>query len=57
MSVAVVTNERRALSHVAEIAQIGAELKSWAKSHGGGAVIKDRRGDETTGSLERPPAA
>ena len=42
-SVAVVTNERRPLTHVAEIAQIGAELKSWAKSHGGGQVIKDRR--------------
>ena len=45
-SVAVVTNERRPLTHVAEIAQIGAELKSWAKSHGGGQVIKDRRAEE-----------
>ncbi|MBI4226966.1 MAG: response regulator [Candidatus Omnitrophica bacterium] len=42
-SVAVVTNERRALTHVAEIAQIGAELKSWAKSRGGSQVVKDRR--------------
>lgn len=44
-SVAVVTNERRPLTHVAEIAQIGAELKTWAKSHGGNQVIKDRRAD------------
>lgn len=46
-SVAVVTNERRPLTHVAEIAQIGAELKGWAKSHGGGQVVKDRRADES----------
>ncbi len=46
VSVAVVTNERRTLRHVAEIAQIGAELKEWAKSHGGGMVVKDRRGEE-----------
>ena len=45
-SVAVVTNERRPITHVAEIAQIGAELKTWAKSHGGNQVIKDRRGDD-----------
>ena len=46
VSVAVVTNERRTLRHVAEIAQIGAELKEWAKSHGGGMVVKDRRAEE-----------
>lgn len=42
-SIAVVTNERRALTHVAEIAQIEAELKEWAKSHGGNQIVKDRR--------------
>jgi len=42
-SVAIVTNERRPLTHVAEIAQIGAELKGWAKSRGGGRIVKDRR--------------
>ncbi|MBI4314197.1 MAG: response regulator [Candidatus Omnitrophica bacterium] len=50
-SVAVVTNTKRDISHVAEIGQIGAELKSWAKSHGGGIVVKDRRGEES------PPTA
>lgn len=45
-SVAVVTNERRPLTHVAEIAQVGAELKAWAKSHGGGRVVKDRRAED-----------
>ena len=45
-SVAIVTNERRTLTHVAEIAQIGAELKGWAKSHGGNRVVRDRRTGE-----------
>ena len=45
ISIAVVTNERRTLSHVAEIAQIGAELKMWAKAHGGSQVVKDRRAE------------
>lgn len=47
-SVAVVTNERKPLTHVAEIAQIGAELKGWAKTHGGGQVITDRRSDDSS---------
>ena len=43
-SIAVVTNTRRTLTHIAEIAQIGAELKEWAKKGlGGGVVVKDRR--------------
>ncbi|MCM8794902.1 MAG: response regulator [Candidatus Omnitrophica bacterium] len=46
ISIAVVTNEQRVLSRVAEIAQIGAELKEWAKSHGGNRCVKDRRGEE-----------
>lgn len=44
-SIALVTNGRRPLTHVAEIAQIGAELKRWAKFHGGGRIVKDRRED------------
>lgn len=45
ISVAVVTNEQRTLKHVAEVAQIGAELKEWAKLHGGNRWVKDRRGE------------
>lgn len=45
LSVAIVTNDQRPLQHVAEIAQIGAELKEWVKQHGGNRWVKDRRGD------------
>ena len=47
ISVAVVTNEQRKITRVAEVAQIGAELKEWAKIHGGNRWVKDRRGDES----------
>ncbi|MGE4356954.1 MAG: response regulator [Candidatus Omnitrophota bacterium] len=43
ISIAVVTNEKRKLSHVAEIAQIGAELKEYAKSLEGSNYVKERR--------------
>lgn len=46
ISIAVVTNEQKPLTHVAEIAQIGAELKEWAKHQGGNRWVRDRRGDE-----------
>ncbi len=46
ISIAVVTNEQKPLSGVAEVAQIGAEMKEWAKSHGGNRCVKDRRGEE-----------
>lgn len=45
VSIGVVTNEQRPLTHVAELAQIGAELKQSAKSSGGNRCIKDRRGE------------
>lgn len=45
LSIGVVTNEQRAFKHVAEVAQIGAELKAWAKQKGGNRLVKDRRGD------------
>ena len=45
ISIAVVTNENRAIRHVAEVAQIGAELKEWAKQKGGNRWVKDRRGE------------
>ena len=45
ISIAVVTNRQRSLRHVAEVAQIGAELKEWAKAQGGNRWVIDRRGE------------
>ena len=46
ISAAVVTNDQRPLMRVAEVSQIGAELKEWAKTHGGNRWVKDRRGED-----------
>lgn len=43
VSIGVVTNESRKISHVAEISEIGAELKMLAKSLPGNNFIKDKR--------------
>jgi len=43
VSIAIVTNEMRKISHVGEISQIAAELKKFAKSIGGSVYVKDRR--------------
>lgn len=43
ISIGVVTNESRKISHVAEIGEIGAELKGYAKSLEGNNYIKDKR--------------
>ena len=45
ISIAVVTNTQRRFTHVAEIVQIGAELKEWVKARGGNRFVKDRRGE------------
>ncbi len=45
LSIGIATNQKRMLKHVAEVAQIGAELKEWAKNQGGNRWIKDRRGE------------
>ncbi|MBI3317945.1 MAG: response regulator [Candidatus Omnitrophica bacterium] len=44
ISISVVTNTQRKIKHVAEVAQIGAELKEWAKLQGGNRWVVDRRG-------------
>jgi len=46
ISIGVVTNEHHPIRHVAEVSEMGAELKHWAKSHGGNQWVKDRRGEE-----------
>ena len=43
ISIGVVTNEARQITHVAQISEIGAELKSFAKSKEGSTYIKDKR--------------
>ena len=46
ISIGVVTNEYRSISHVAEIGEIGAELKKLAKSNAGSNFVQDSRRDE-----------
>ncbi|MGD9014745.1 MAG: response regulator [Candidatus Omnitrophota bacterium] len=43
ISIGVVTNESRQITHVAEISEIGAELKGYAKSLEGNNYVKDKR--------------
>lgn len=43
VSIAIITNENRKISHVGEISQIAAELKKFAKTIGGSVYVKDRR--------------
>jgi len=45
VSIAVITNEIRAFTHVAQLSSIAAELKHYAKSLGGSVYVKDRRKD------------
>jgi PleD family two-component response regulator len=45
IAIAVITNEIRNFTHVAQISQVAAELKHYAKSLGGSVYIKDRRKD------------
>ncbi len=44
ISIGVVSNTSRKITHVAEIAEIGAELKGYAKSLEGNNYVKDKRG-------------
>ena len=47
VSIGVVTNEFRKIEHVAQVGEIGAELKSYAKKLQGSNYVKDQRRDET----------
>ena len=46
VSIGVVTNEARKIEHVAQIGEIGAELKSYAKSLERSNYVKDKRAEE-----------
>ena len=43
ISIAVVNNEKKKIKHVAEIGELGAELKEYAKSRKGSAYVTERR--------------
>ncbi|NQV04727.1 MAG: response regulator [Candidatus Omnitrophica bacterium] len=43
ISIAVVSNEKKKIKHVAEVAELGAELKEYAKSLKGSAYVTERR--------------
>jgi hypothetical protein len=43
ISIGVVTNEHRKFTHVAQVAEIGAELKEYAKSQTKSNYVKDKR--------------
>jgi PleD family two-component response regulator len=45
VTIAVITNEIRTFTHVAQLSSIAAELKHYAKSLGGSVYVKDRRKD------------
>jgi len=43
VSIGVVTNEFRKIEHVAQVGEIGAELKGYAKTVGKSNFIRDKR--------------
>jgi diguanylate cyclase (GGDEF)-like protein len=45
LSVAIVTNEGREFHHAAQVADVAAQLKKYAKSRPGSLWVKDQRGD------------
>lgn len=51
LSIGVVTNQRRSLTHTAEISELAAEMKTYAKTFPGSIYVIDRRdGDGESGS-------
>ncbi len=54
LSIAVVTNEKRDISHIGEINAIAAELKKHAKTLPGSNYVKDRREPETSAKGTTP---
>ncbi len=46
VSIGIVTNESRQITHVAEIGEVGAELKAYAKSLERSNYVKDRRAED-----------
>jgi diguanylate cyclase (GGDEF)-like protein len=46
ISIAIITNEQRAIKHHGKVAQIAAELKKFAKSFEGSVYVRDRRTED-----------
>jgi diguanylate cyclase (GGDEF)-like protein len=46
LSIAIVTNEAREFHHAGEVADVAAQLKSYAKSRQGSVWVKDQRADD-----------
>jgi hypothetical protein len=46
VSIGVVTNEKRQLTHTAEISELATEMKSYAKTFAGSIYLVDRRSGE-----------
>jgi hypothetical protein len=57
LSIAVVTNEHRTISHPGDVSKIASELKKVAKSRPGSVYVKDTRGAETTDGAADTSAA
>ena len=53
ISIAVVSSEGRQLTHVAQIGELGAELKSYAKTFDKSVCVKDRRGDQSSATGDK----
>jgi len=47
ISIAVITNVHTKITHLAQIGELGAELKKYAKSLKGSVYVKNKRADET----------
>ncbi len=45
ISIGIVSNKAHQITHIAQIGEIGAELKKYAKSHNGSIAIRDKRKD------------
>lgn len=54
LSIAVVTNEHRTITHPGDVSKIASELKKIAKSQAGSVFVKDHRKAETAGSNAQP---
>jgi hypothetical protein len=51
LSIAVVTNEHRTITHPGDVSKIASELKKIAKSQPGSVYVKDHRKAETTDAV------
>jgi diguanylate cyclase (GGDEF)-like protein len=53
LSIGVVTNELRELTHTAEISELATEMKSYAKTFAGSIYVVDRRSGQSPSTMEQ----